>query len=219
MIKAYEYLDLMLFASTLVSLSTAFVLGSIIGYERQVRQRTAGLRTNILVAVGAALFVDMAARLHGIYGGNHGAVHVIAYVVSGIGFLGAVGAAAGAGLILEACLGALFVLSANTVMRPIVNHINRQPLDTLDTEVTSTLVVIAPKERQNEAYDLMEIVLEKANYPFQDVEINAFGEHEVEIEAKLVSQSIDGDDFDKVIDRLKRSPFTTQVFWSASTSE
>ncbi|WFE68968.1 MgtC/SapB family protein [Thiomicrospira sp. R3] len=243
MIKAYEYLDLMLFASTLISLSTAFVLGGIIGYERQVRQRTAGLRTNILVAVGAALFVDMAARLHGIYGGNHGAVHVIAYVVSGIGFLGAgvimreegnirgintaatlwgsaaVGAAAGAGLVLEACLGALFVLSANTVMRPIVNHINRQPLDTLDTEITSTLTVIAPKEHQNEAFELMEVILEKAKYPFQDVEINAFGEGEVEIEAKLVSQSIDGDDFEKVVDRLRRSPFTTQVFWSASTSE
>jgi putative Mg2+ transporter-C (MgtC) family protein len=41
------------------------VLGGLIGFERQYRQRTAGLRTNVLVAVGAALFVDMANRLHG----------------------------------------------------------------------------------------------------------------------------------------------------------
>ena len=71
--------------NTLVCLSTAFLLGGLIGFERQVRQRTAGLRTNTLVAVGAAVFVDMAFRL----GGPEGAVRVVAYVVSGIGFLGA----------------------------------------------------------------------------------------------------------------------------------
>src|SRR4029079_10235932 len=70
---------------SLLSLSSAFVFGALIGFERQYRQRTAGLRTNVLVAVGAAIFVDMANRLTG----ASGAVHVVAYVVSGIGFLGA----------------------------------------------------------------------------------------------------------------------------------
>ena len=37
--------------SSLISLSVAFVLGTVIGLERQLRQRTAGLRTNTLVAV------------------------------------------------------------------------------------------------------------------------------------------------------------------------
>ncbi|MDW7600218.1 MgtC/SapB family protein, partial [Stenotrophomonas maltophilia] len=45
------------FADTVVSLLAAFVLGTLIGAERQYRQRTAGLRTNVLVAVGAAAFV------------------------------------------------------------------------------------------------------------------------------------------------------------------
>ena len=48
--------------NTVISLFTAFVLGSMIGLERQVRQRTAGLRTNTLVAVGAAAFVAMGSR-------------------------------------------------------------------------------------------------------------------------------------------------------------
>src|ERR1700741_5326723 len=73
------------FIDTLISLITAFVLGTLIGAERQYRQRSAGLRTNVLVAVGAAAFVDLADHLNG----AEGAVHVIAYVVSGIGFLGA----------------------------------------------------------------------------------------------------------------------------------
>src|SRR3979411_2873877 len=73
------------FLDTLVSLSAAFVLGTLIGAERQYRLRSAGLRTNVLVAVGAAAFVDLAQHL----ADADGAVRVIAYVVSGIGFLGA----------------------------------------------------------------------------------------------------------------------------------
>ncbi len=61
------------------------MLGTLIGFERQWRQRTAGLRTNVLVAVGAAAFADLGIRLRGVDGGTQ----IIAYVVSGIGFLGA----------------------------------------------------------------------------------------------------------------------------------
>ena len=77
--QLYDFLD------TLVSLLTAFVLGTLIGAERQYRQRTAGLRTNVLVAIGASAFVDIGMRLTG----SAGAVQVTAYVVSGVGFLGA----------------------------------------------------------------------------------------------------------------------------------
>ena len=84
-LQAIDNINLVSLADTLLSLTTAFVLGSLIGFERQYRQRTAGLRTNVLVSVGAAIFVDMANHLDG----HEGAVHVVAYVVSGIGFLGA----------------------------------------------------------------------------------------------------------------------------------
>ena len=70
---------------TLASLLLAFVLGSLVGLERQYRQRTAGLRTNVLVA-GAALFVNLAQRIYDLHGGSYGVVHVVAYIVSGIGF-------------------------------------------------------------------------------------------------------------------------------------
>lgn len=77
--------DLHPFLDSVVSLLAAFVLGALIGAERQYRQRTAGLRTTVLVAVGAAAFVDLAMRI----AGSGEAVRVISYVVSGIGFLGA----------------------------------------------------------------------------------------------------------------------------------
>lgn len=43
-----------------INLAAAFALGSLIGAERQWRQRMAGLRTNALVAIGAAMFVMLA---------------------------------------------------------------------------------------------------------------------------------------------------------------
>ena len=47
------------FLDSLVSLFAAFVLGGLIGTERQYRQRGGGLRTHVLVSVGAATFVDI----------------------------------------------------------------------------------------------------------------------------------------------------------------
>jgi putative Mg2+ transporter-C (MgtC) family protein len=58
-----------------------------IGAERQWRQRTAGLRTNVLVAIGAAAFTDLGTRLLG----ADGATRIVSYILSGIGFLGAGG--------------------------------------------------------------------------------------------------------------------------------
>jgi len=75
--------------ATFIKLCTAFLLGAAIGFERQMRQRTAGLRTNTLVAVGAAIFVALGSRIFDIVGGSQTPIHIVAYVVSGIGFLGA----------------------------------------------------------------------------------------------------------------------------------
>jgi putative Mg2+ transporter-C (MgtC) family protein len=236
---ALQNINLASLLDTLVSLVTAFLLGALIGLERQYRQRTAGLRTNVLVAVGAAVFVDMANRLHG----HEGAVHVVAYVVSGIGFLGAgvimreegnvrglntaatlwgsaaVGAAAGADLILEAALATLFVLAANTLLRPIVNTINRKPLDVESVEVTNTVYVIAERAHQKMVMAQLEEELERSSYPTRDLDLHAFGQEEVEIEATLAATSVDGDELDALVKRLAALPAVRQAFWSPSTTE
>jgi len=237
--QAINNINLVSLIDTLVSLSSAFILGGLIGFERQFRQRTAGLRTNVLVALGAAIFVDMANRL----GGAEGAVRVVAYVVSGIGFLGAgvimreegnvrglntaatlwasaaVGACCGADLILEALLGTLFVLAANTLLRPIVNNINRQPLDVISSEVTYMVYVIARRHQQKAALALLEAELERSNYPASDLDVHAFGQDEVEIEGTLMATSVDGDELDALIARISTSPLVVQAFWSPSTTE
>jgi putative Mg2+ transporter-C (MgtC) family protein len=238
-----QHLDLQASLNTLASLVIAFVLGAAIGLERQYRQRTAGLRTNVLVAVGAALFVDIAMRFHAVYGGTPSPLHVVAYVVSGVGFLGAgaimreegnirglntaatlwgsaaVGVAAGTGMLLEAVLGTLFVLSANTLLRPIVNAINRQPLDSESVEVTNTVYVIAERAQQKMVMAQLEKELERSGYPTRDLDIHAFGEEDVEIEATLAATSVDGEELDALVRRLAALPAVRQAFWSPSTTE
>ena len=65
----------------------AAVLGGVLGVEREVRQKSAGLRTNILIAIGSALFTLMSYELADATGADPG--RVAAQIVTGIGFLGA----------------------------------------------------------------------------------------------------------------------------------
>ena len=181
--------ELMPFLDTVVSLTAAFVLGMLIGAERQYRQRTAGLRTTVLVALGAAAFVDLGMRLEG----SAGAIRVIAYVVSGIGFLGAgvimkegmnvrglntaatlwgsaaVGACAGADMIAEAALVATFVIFGNTLLRPLVNAINRIPLDEQALEATYEVVVTTRDPTLAAVRETLVDYLEAAQYPVSDI--------------------------------------------------
>ncbi|MBA6154614.1 MgtC/SapB family protein [Gelidibacter maritimus] len=68
-------------------IGAAFLLGGIIGFERQWQQKDAGLRTNTLVAIGAASYVLLSLDLHSLAGGDPG--RVTAQIVTGIGFIGA----------------------------------------------------------------------------------------------------------------------------------
>jgi len=64
-----------------VNLGLAMALGGLIGAEREMHDKSAGLRTNILIAMGAALFAMISAHF------SHD-FHVAAQIVTGIGFLG-----------------------------------------------------------------------------------------------------------------------------------
>lgn len=67
----------------------ALVLGSVIGWERERAQKPAGLRTNILICLGAALLADLSVTLAATTAGPTDAARIAAQIVSGVGFLGA----------------------------------------------------------------------------------------------------------------------------------
>ncbi len=128
-------------------LVAALLLGAVIGVERQYRQRAAGLRTNALVALGAAAF-----SLIGFMGtGDASPSRMAAQVVSGIGFIGAgaimreglnvkglntaatlwcsaaVGIGCGAGLFALAGVATGLIVVVNIVIRPIIAAIDSAP--------------------------------------------------------------------------------------------
>ncbi len=73
----------MLMFPYILNLLAAMLLGALIGAERQWRQRMAGLRTNALVATGAAVFI-----LSSMTTSPDSPGRIAAQIVSGIGFLG-----------------------------------------------------------------------------------------------------------------------------------
>ncbi len=137
-----------------VRLGVAVLFGSLIGFERQWLQRMAGLRTNSLVAVGAAGFVVFSTMVSG----DDSPTRMAAQVVSGVGFLGAgvilreginvtglntaatlwcsamVGTFAGAGQLAASGIAAGFVVLTNLFLRPLVRLINRQPRGAAEIE-------------------------------------------------------------------------------------
>jgi putative Mg2+ transporter-C (MgtC) family protein len=64
-----------------IKLIVAVILGGIIGIERQIRDKPAGLRTNILICVGSTLFMSISNAF--------GDTRIGAQIITGIGFLGA----------------------------------------------------------------------------------------------------------------------------------
>jgi putative Mg2+ transporter-C (MgtC) family protein len=235
--RAFDTFQSAAFADTLVSLAAAFVLGTLIGAERQYRQRTAGLRTNVLVAVGAAAFVDLGMRI----AGAAEAVRVIAYVVSGIGFLGAgvimkegmnvrglntaatlwcsaaVGCCTGADMLAEGTVLTLFVIAGNTLLRPLVNAINRIPLDEQSLEATYEVRLTTDPEALPTVREQLQEALEAAHYPAGDVVAHEQAEDQVELVATLVSTAVDPREMDALVQRLARLPGVEHATWETST--
>jgi putative Mg2+ transporter-C (MgtC) family protein len=223
---------------TFAALAIAFLLGTAIGFERQWRQRTAGLRTNVLVAVGGAAFADIGLRLTG----NEGAVRIIAYVVSGIGFLGAgvilkdggsirglntaatlwcsaaVGAFAGADLPIEATGLTACVLAGNTLLRPLVEWVNRRPITERETEAQYRVHATCNREDVAEVRDLVDELLVRANYPVREIEIVSESEKQVELAAHLISTSARPTDLDQIVTELEHSPLVHSATWTVGTS-
>lgn len=67
----------------------AALLGGVIGFERDLHGHSAGLRTNILVAVGSCLFTILSISGFPIRGNAQDTARIAAQIVTGIGFLGA----------------------------------------------------------------------------------------------------------------------------------
>lgn len=125
----------------ILRLLTALVAGLLIGFERQWHHKSAGLRTNTLVSVGAAIFVLLSILVT--EKGLGDVTRIIGQVVVGIGFLcagiifkegftvhglttavtvwccSAVGCLAAAGYYAETCIATIAIIAVNLLLKPL----------------------------------------------------------------------------------------------------
>ena len=220
---------------TFINLAVAMLLGAGIGFERQWRQRMAGLRTNTLVAIGAASFVVFAILIPG----DGSPTRVAAQVVSGIGFLGAgiifregmqvtglntaatlwcsaaIGLLAGSGHPLHASVAAAFVILVNLLLRPIVRLINRQPIAQAETDFRYRVRIVcrSPEEAHVRALLLQGAAtgqLSLRNLESTDIE----GNDRVEVHAHLTAHAPSDTVLEQVIGRLSLEPTVSAAGWS-----
>lgn len=131
----------------ILRLLVALIAGGFIGLERQFQNKSAGLRTNILVCIGAAMYVLIAIQMTA-EGGD--VTRIVGQVVTGIGFLGAgvilhqgmdvlglttaatiwcssaVGCLAGAGFYIESAICAGLVVFVNAIFWRVDNWLAKR---------------------------------------------------------------------------------------------
>lgn len=210
-------------------------MGAIIGFERQWRQRMAGLRTNTLVAIGAASFVIFS----GLFPQEGSPTRMAAQVVSGIGFLGAgiifreglhvtglntaatlwcsaaVGLLAGGGHPLHAAVATGFVVLVNLTLRPLVRIINRQPITRTDSDFHYRVRVVCRNPDEAHVRALLLHGTSGGQLSLRRLESTDLEEGgRVEVTAQLTAESKNDAALEQVVGRLSLEPTVSAASWS-----
>lgn len=112
----------------------------------------------------------------------------------------------------------VFVLAANTLLRPLVNAVNRRPLDAGETEAQYRIHAICEIDAVPDVRDLMTALLESAHYPVREIETLAEGNGRVELAATLVPTTARPADLDEVVAGLERSGRVRSATWTVSAT-
>ncbi len=172
-------------AELLIRLVIAMILGGTVGFERGSKNHDAGLRTHIIVCIGAATIMVISECLTKFYNIPQEIMRMGAQVVSGIGFLGVgsiivdgnkvrgvttaaglwttagIGLAVGCGCYLIAVLVVVLILATNLVLRPLVIKLHTSffhvSIQIGEKENTNTLL----QEIIHQNVEISEIKIEK----------------------------------------------------------
>ncbi|MET6675695.1 MgtC family protein [Citrobacter amalonaticus] len=215
------------------NLLAAMLLGALIGAERQWRQRMAGLRTNALVATGAAIFIVCSMSTSPDSPGR-----IAAQIVSGIGFLGAgvimregmnirglntaatlwcsagIGVLCGLGQFWNAAAATLIILCANILLREAAQRINQIPGAT-EEEKCYVLKVTCNDGHEIVIRQLLLNMAKELTLSLQGLKaVSAEEKGHKEIHAELISNVDDRKVLDLIMSRIGGHENITSVRWS-----
>ena len=131
---------------------------------------------------------------------------------------GAVGAFTGAGLAPEATALTVVILSGNTLLRPLVNWINRRPITAAVTEAEYRVHVVCLHDAVSDVRDLLDTELDRANFPVREMEVLSDNDDQVELAAILVPTTAEDAELDAVVTALERSALVRSATWSVETT-
>jgi putative Mg2+ transporter-C (MgtC) family protein len=180
-------------SKTLVRLTLAAVLGGVIGLERELKRKPAGLRTNIFICFGSAMFTILSTELAKDFGiGDH--TRIAAQIIPGIGFIGAgsilhdkggvsglttaatifvvasIGMAAGGGLYVPAIFATMLIYLALHLLGILERNLNLKPL-------TMNYTIISEKAADSLVEEVNSI-MEDQGKEMQSLHLSRSGEKE-----------------------------------------
>jgi putative Mg2+ transporter-C (MgtC) family protein len=217
-----------------IRLGVAFALGSIIGIERQWRERMAGLRTNSLVSIGSASFVLISMLTVN----ENSPTRIAAQIVTGIGFLGAgvimrdgmnikgintaatlwcsaaVGTLAGSGFLKEALLSTVVIFGANIILRPIAHQMNKRPINFSELESTYRFTIVCKsREEKDVKFSFLQAVSQEGlrinTLKIKKLKIS----NEIEMKFDIPTISIKSEVAERIAGLISNNESITDIEW------
>jgi len=225
----------MVYMNFIFRITLALILSGLIGLERQKRQRLAGIRTNVLVALGSFLFVTMSMTIEG----EASPTRMAAQVISGIGFLGAgvimrdglnvrglntaatlwcsaaIGVLISSGLILEAIIGTVYILVANVYLRILIRKFGRiAPVVDDDNEIIYAIRVVCSSKEEFHIRSLLVHMFQFEELHLTNLDSESVDTTDlVEVIARVSSAKKNHNILEKVAGRIGLESGITSVGW------
>lgn len=213
----------------------AVVFGFLIGIERQIRNSPAGLRTNTLVAAGAAIFV-LIETMSGMKDSR-----VAAQIVSGIGFIGggailregltirgvntaatlwcsaAIGALCGSGLLAEAGIATVIILLANVALRPLSYRLSSRGKLKQNSETHYLLQFTCKSKDESRIRQVLALTAGQVNLLTKSIRSEALPHTgNVNIKALLISAAKADQSVERAVEALTADPSVLNIEWEAA---
>ncbi len=202
----------------LIKIAICFLLSICVGLERQYRHKIIGLRTNVLVSLGAFMFTSMSFNFK-----TSDVTRIAAQVVSGIGFLGAgvilkdgnrvkglntaatlwcvasIGVLCASNMLLEATIGTIFILIANTVLRLLSKYI----MNKVVTDEICTLNINCNKNELKRIKSSIENLSSNYKFTIKNFEKKDIDDKNITITIKMISNT--KRNFDRLVNYITSS--------------
>lgn len=211
-----------------IRLCICFILSILIGLERQLRHRMVGLRTNVLVCIGAFLFVYLSFGID-----VNDKTRVAAQVVSGIGFLGAgvilrdgnkvkglntaatlwcvaaIGTLCASGLVIEATLGTIFVLLSNIILRLISQYIMNKVKQSAKERYT--IRICCKREKEEKVRANFAKIVDSNDLVLTSFERSTITDNKIKLKAIMITST--PSKVEMLINKISSDPGVVNITW------